>query len=305
VEGYYKGWISRKAKECERNTVKGYRWAFVRYILPALGTDFLPNINADTLRDLRDSMDNLTVKGKKNVLDAFRVMLRDAYEAGFVPRVPKFPGFKSGKNKLADINTRPVEWISDADQWRIIEHIAVEDRPIFIFMKLSGARPGEARALQKSDIRWDDGFIVFRRAFGENQSDLKGTKTDPRTFPLSENLRWLLESMPKTLSPWVFLYSKTGKPYTKNLARDLWNPACSAAGAGYIPMNAAFRHSFVSQLVEAGTPSQVVQRLAGHTNPQTTQRYTHHNQSALATVLDRVHRIPGGHDNLDATRKKG
>jgi integrase len=289
---YAETWLN--TLNVEDSTLHDYRNSLFNHILPILGDEFLPDINSDKLKKLQKSI-NRAPKGKYNVMSCLKKLLRDAQDAGIIKQVPKFPGFK-GKDKIKKPN---IEWISDADQWRIINHIPREDRPIFLFMKLTGCRPSEARAFRKVDMRQD--HIVFAKTFGRGEmlKDVKGKNEEP--FPLTEALKELLAEIQKNLTPFVFVYSKTGRPYTKNINR-IWNKACDSAGVYRIRLNNAMRHSFGCQMLNAGLDKSVVQRLLRHSDPKMTDRYAEYQTSALKIALDNVVKLP--ERNQIATKRK-
>lgn len=278
-------------------TIKDYRNSLVNHILPVLGNEFLPDINFDKLRRLQNSIKR-SPKGKYNVMGCLHALLRDAQRAGHIPSMPEFPQF-SGRDSIVP---PPIRWLAEDDQWRIIEAIPEEDRGIFIFMKLTGCRPAEARALRKSDIRSD--HVLFVHAFGARE-ELKEVKAKrPEPFPMTEGLRELFAQLPKNLTPWVFLYSKTGKPYTKNLPRDLWNPACRAVGIDpeKAPLYSSVRHSFGCQLANAGVDGDVIRRLMRHADRRMSDRYVHYRIDPLAAVVDKVHRFPSNRQLTGKTK---
>lgn len=69
-------------------------------------------------------------------------------------------------------------------------------------------------------------------------------------------------------------------------AYDRWQEAIAKVGVEARIHD--LRHSFVSNLLDAGTPIHVVQRLAGHTDIKTTQRYAHATDAARRQAVDAV-----------------
>ena len=261
-------------------TLHDYQNSLKNHILPALGSEFLPDINYDKLRKLQSSIKRSN-KGRYNVMGALRKLLRDAHRSGHIPIMPEFPGFKG-----SDAIIQPdINWINDPDQWTIINHIPAGDRHIFIFMKITGCRPSEARAFRKEDIRED--HIVFQKTFGKGEvlKEVKGKKI--RVFPRTEALNELFRQMPVNLTTFVFINHATGNPYTKNINR-LWNTACDTANVVRVPLYSSTRHSFGCQLLNAGIDKAMVQRLLGHTDPKMTDRYAEYSTSALKIALDNI-----------------
>ena len=97
--------------------------------------------------------------------------------------------------------------------------------------------------------------------------------------------------MPKNLTPYCFISSKTGKHYTKNINRDYWNPACRKAGIT-IALNNAGRHSFANQLLEATDNISLVQWSLGHTSINVTKRhYGDHSIQSMKRIMDNVRKL--------------
>jgi integrase len=149
-------------------------------------------------------------------------------------------------------------------------------------------RWSEARAFRKVDIF--ESHIVFAVTFGRSQDlkNVKGFNEEP--FPLHAELEQLLESVPKNLTPFIFVNPRTGRPYTKHITK-IWNKACKDAGVLRVPLYQATRHSFVCQMLNSGIDKSMVQRLLRHTDPKITDRYAEYSTNSLRVKLDNVFRI--------------
>ena len=79
--------------------------------------------------------------------------------------------------------------------------------------------------------------------------------------------------MPKNLkSDYVFANPETTKPYVSIFCS--WNTARTKAGLSDVRVH-DLRHSFASLLINSGRSLYEVQKLLGHTQIKTTQRYAH------------------------------
>lgn len=199
--------------------------------------------------------------------------------------MPKFPGFKSSES----IVPPGIEWICDADQWRIINHIHIDDRSIFIFMKLTGCRPSEARALRWRDIRSD--HIVFEKTFGRGMELKEVKQKKVGTFPMTEALKELFQEVPRKDPVFVFINPRTGRPYNRHINK-IWYKACDAAKVKLVRLYNSVRHSFGCQMLNAGLSKGMVQKLLRHTDPKMTDRYAEYSTSALKLALDNVVKMP-------------
>lgn len=143
-------------------------------------------------------------------------------------------------------------------------------------MILTGARKREVL-----DAQWGD-FDLERR-----QWRIPTTKSGrPRHVPLSDGVLQLLAAVPHDAShPWVFANPETKKPYVSIFAS--WNTARTRAGLADVRIH-DLRHSFASFLVNAGRSLYEVQKILGHTQVKTTQRYAHLAQETLVDACNSV-----------------
>lgn len=108
-----------------------------------------------------------------------------------------------------------------------------------------------------------------------------------RHVPLSDGLIQLLAQIkdlqagwpaPLNACPWVFANPATGKPYVSIF--QAWNTARKRAGLPEVRIH-DLRHSFASFLINNGRSLYEVQKILGHTQVRTTQRYAHLSQETL------------------------
>ena len=141
---------------------------------------------------------------------------------------------------------------------------------------LTGARKREVL-----DAKWEE-FDLERKQW--RVSITKAGK--PRYIPLSDGVLQMLSTMPHDDSKWIFPNPKTRKPYVSIFVS--WNTARKQAGLADVRMH-DLRHSFASFLVNAGRSLYEVQKILGHTQIKTTQRYAHLSQD---TLIDAANVVP-------------
>ncbi len=83
--------------------------------------------------------------------------------------------------------------------------------------------------------------------------------------------------------PWVFPNPDTGKPFVSIFYA--WNTARKRAGLPDVRIH-DLRHSFASFLINAGRSIYEVQKILGHTQIKTTQRYSHLSQETLLAAAN-------------------
>lgn len=142
-------------------------------------------------------------------------------------------------------------------------------RYIVPMLILTGARKREVL-----DAQWED-FDLARQAWRIPISK-SGKK---RHVPLSDGAILLLKSIPLVKDcAYPFANADTGKPYVSIFCS--WNTARNRAGLADVRLH-DLRHSFASFLVNGGRSLYEVQKILGHTQIKTTQRYAHLSQDSL------------------------
>lgn len=142
-------------------------------------------------------------------------------------------------------------------------------RYIVPMLILTGARKREAL-----DAQWQD-FDISRRNWRVPMSK----SGRPRHIPLSDGAVQLLQTVPRFSDcPFVFPNPNTLKPYASIFKS--WDTARRSADLTDLRIH-DLRHSFASFLVNNGRSLYEVQKILGHTQIKTTQRYAHLSQETL------------------------
>ena len=284
IKNYVPGWLQEIRTEISYSTWRAYR-AATHYIINGLGRIYIGDINYKRIKEWIDGLD-LELKTKKNYQGVLIRMLKDALKNGDITQLPEFVEWKGGRS----IPVKKKEWIDAGTQSEILLQISPADDYIFRFLHETGVRVSEARAVRRSDVYRDRGYIAIRNTFtptpgGETLAPVKQKREREIPFYASLNEWW--DEIPVYLkSEFVFNWSKTGKHYSKNINRDIWNPACMKV-LGYIfPLNKAGRNSFAQQLLNKGVDEKVVADLLGHADGGKTLK-KHYADSATA-VMGRI-----------------
>lgn len=147
---------------------------------------------------------------------------------------------------------------------------------------LTGARKREVL-----DARWAD-FDLDQRSWRIPIS--KSGKA--RHVPLSDGVLRVLDAIraeqatwpvPLRDTPWVVPNPRTGKPFVTTFGS--WDRVRQKAGLPDLRIH-DLRHSFASFLVNGGRSLYEVQKILGHTQIKTTQRYAHLSQDTLVDAAN-------------------
>ena len=222
------------------------------------------------IRHLRGK--GLSEKTIYNIMAELRACLR--FHAESIPKLPVFP--------TISLPEKPIRWLTEAQQDAVFAQIPDVHKAIFTFLRHTGCRPSEARALQRSDVNWDAGIFVISRAMDARGNLKDRTKTKRvKVLPISESIAWTLR--PREVSPFVFTFK--GLPYGKRQMERIWNNACRKAGIE-INLYNGLKHSFGCQRLNQGFTLHQIKQIMGHVDTKTTERYAKYAAWSLAQVMD-------------------
>lgn len=245
------------------------------HILPALGHLYLDEI---TRRHLVDLFSHHRKTHKPGSTNRIIILCRYIFNCAIrwdVPGVKKNP--TSGIDLFVENNQRE-RYLSSDEAQRLFTQLEKSDAPsikyIISLLLLTGARKNEVLHAE-----WRD-FDLERRIWTIEVN--KSGKT--RYIPLSDGVLQLLEIIPRMAgNPFLFPNRKTGKPFVQIFYA--WNTARKRAGLADVRIH-DLRHSFASFLINSGRSLYEVQKILGHTQVKTTQRYSHLSQDSLVAAAN-------------------
>lgn len=159
------------------------------------------------------------------------------------------------------------EVLSEAEVGAIIGSITNLKHKCMIMTAYSaGLRVGELLNLRITDI--DSKRMMIKVVQGKGRKD--------RMTLLSTRLLSMLREYFRQYHPHDYLFQgASGGEYSERSIQNVLKRACSVAGIKKHVTMHTLRHSFATHLLENGTDIRYIQALLGHTNPKTTQIYTH------------------------------
>ena len=140
---------------------------------------------------------------------------------------------------------------------------------------LTGCRKGEIL-----NLRWDQVDLEA----GERR--MPDTKTGPRTITLSPEAATMLSRIPQLPDNRFVIPGKIKGMPMRNL-NDPWEVICKRAGLEDMRLHDC-RHSYASRALALGESLPMIGRLLGHTQVETTAKYTHLTQDSMRDSAARV-----------------
>ena len=278
-DNYARAWLERQIYR-DKPYAPGTWGNVVRSINKATryfkGMD-IREIRAGHLEDYQHHLEN----GQREAFLYLHKLFSDGYRREDIKHIPPFPKLQSRKPRI--------RWITREWQDLIIEVIQPKNRPIFEFMKVTGVRKSEARALMWDCVDWEKKLVSIRRTFsgdGSGARNLKEPKTGwERDLPLTDELLKILKPL-RGLGGYVFRNSG-GRPYNRSILGQIWSKARDSVGCpDKVTINQAFRSSKASQLAMKGENPWAIARLLGHTDIKTTQKYTSVNTDGIKGMVE-------------------
>jgi len=270
--------------------VKSYKrsWAsdvslLKNHLLPRFGNRYLDEISRqDIVKMLFDRRAAGAAAGSANRL---LILMRYCFNLAMRWKVPGIKVNPTKEVPLMEELSVKERYLSVEEAQRLHAAVCTSENTMLRFIVptliLSGCRKREVL-----DAKWKD--FDFQRRIWRIPTPKTGK---PRHVPISDGLINLLDDIPRVAgSDWVFPNSATNKPYVNFFCA--WDNARKKAGLSDVRVH-DLRHSFASFLVNSGRTLFEVQKILGHTQVKTTQRYAHLSHDTLLDASNAAARAVG------------
>ena len=245
-----------------------------RRIMPLWGKLKISEISRD---DIQEFQTNLIAQGfKPGTVNRYMALVKFIFSlAEKWELIAKSPA--RGVSMLAD-NNHKERYLSPDETSRLLAELkacrsdVVPD--VIEFLILTGARKGEAM-----HMKWAD--VDFERRIWTVPLSKSGK---PRYIPLSGAAMAVLERRKGNGHDYVFATS-TGRPISG--FHNTWDRIRRNAGIPDVRIH-DLRHNFASLLINNGRSLYEVQKLLGHADISTTQRYAHLSRDTLQEATELV-----------------
>lgn len=277
-----------------------YRANMGGHIIPFFGEMKLRDIKPLHIQAFITSISGLSKSVQTKCLQLLRGVFTSAQENGLIAASPM-----RKEHRPVGESTEEETPLSNEQAKQLLQAVQNNRAYTFCLIALStGMRRGEILGLMWEDIDFQGGFInvTHNKAFLSNQNDAPVTtmlKTDSarRRIPLSPGLRDHLLGVFKNSNSAYVMAMPNGESLTKASFRSMWEVieartvSDDRALGDPVPRTHdrvtldfkchphQLRHTYITQLFEAGLDVKQVQYLAGHATPDMTLRvYTHYRQ---------------------------
>jgi integrase len=244
------------------------------HLIPQLGSKPLDAISTEDVQQLKHHLRDRAPKTVNNVLTVLGTLLKKAVEWGVLAEMPC-------SVRLLKTSGGSVDFYDFDEYARMVAAAAAIDATTHLVVLLggdAGLRAGEMRALQWTDVDLEKGQLRVER--NEWQGHICTTKGGRlRYVPMTKRLKEALRGH-RHLRGARVLYRADGGVMTESALREAVARAARRANLrGTGPH--MLRHTFCSHLAMKGAVPGAIQRLAGHRDLGTTQRYMHLSPAAV------------------------
>jgi integrase len=242
------------------STLRSYKEILKNYLLPAFGNLMLDQITEEQISVFQAELAQMVSATRaNNIMGPLRYILKVCLRRKFIDDNPSLE-VKRLPEAEPDIDP-----LSEQELDKVIAALRAYQRPLFLCLAWTGARPDEMFALRWADVDFERNEIHIRRG------RVRGIEGTPKTTAgsrviymvslVKETLLGLRKSTTQHLDGYVFL-NKHGQPYDRHIDRE-WRTALRKAGVRHRP-SYQLRHTFASLALSNGLQPTWIAKMLGH-----------------------------------------
>ena len=303
VGGWALRWLELYKSTVMYNTKRMYEAAVNSHIIPKLGTIKLKDLKPHHVQDMLNAL----IYDKKGrmaevVSLTLKQMLDQAIKNGYANKNVAAAAMLPAKTK-----TKKRALTDDEQLYVRNAKLPLREKLFVILLLTTGARRGEALALQVADIDLEKRTInINKTVIGQSNklvmSDRPKSEAGNRSVPITDELyNYLTDYLSSHKHKNLFMTTQ-GKPMTGIAFRNMWTKILNAmniAAGGTIGKNRIekladditphiFRHTYATLLYRAGVDVKTAQYLLGHKTLQMTlEIYTHLDSTKQKQEVDK------------------
>ena len=277
------------------------------HILPYIGDKLMRDVTASDIQRMMNQNARHSESHQKKIAQIMMQILSSAEENDVIVKVPtrriktSVRADKASSRTLTD-NERSLT-LRTADKYP-------NEGLFFLITLFCGLRPGEVARLKMRD--YDKDALILRVHEARKADGSTGTpksQSGIREIPVPTYLAERLNKLDKKKNE-LIVTSAQGHPLTKTSQKRMWNRfkrymdienGAEVFRGGIVESTLAddlrpycYRHTYCTDLQDAGVPITVAQRLMGHADIKTTaQIYTHHSQKSFEDARDKINKHCG------------
>lgn len=275
------------------------------HILSEIGSLRMRDVTASDIRRLMNKKAKFSESHQRKIAQTILQIFSSAEENGIIDKLP------TRKIKIA-VRSEESRTRAITDEERSLTLKVAEKNPDlglqFLLMLFCGLRPQEVARLQMRDYDRTKQILTIRRARkADGSTDAPKSKSGNREIPVPNYLAERLNSLDKKPNEYICT-SVQGHPLTKSSQKRAWyrfrrlmdiengaevfrnHVVQTTLAEDLRPYD--YRHTYCTDLQDAGVPITVAQRLMGHSDiKMTAQIYTHHTPKSFEDAREKINKL--------------
>jgi len=283
-ENYIQKWLAFSETKLKPSSFKDRKRIIKSLLIPFFKGKDIREIKAAHIQDFYLSLQERKISKKTiwNILAELKAFLNFAKKREDIERVPAFPEVK--------YEEKPIVWLNQEQQKRILEAIPEEHKPIFTFLFTYGCRPGEARALMWDAVDFENEIIYIKRTFSNRKLVNIPKEGKWKVLPMLPHIKEVLLKLAEKKKS-MFVFSWRYGYYGERALPKIWKEACEKVGITGVSLYAGVRHSFAMQRLREGFSYEEIGACLGHSDVRTTRKYGRLMAQNLTRVFSRSAKI--------------
>ena len=285
VNAWFRQWFElyKQEKGLTEKSMKMYVEKYSNHIKPAIGTMKIKDTKDVHLQRIMNRQAGLSDSHAKKVRIVLRGMFRRARQSRIIPYDP------AERLELPDVSRGSHRSITEEERKALFKAAETHWAGLWVLTLLyTGMRPGETASLTWTDVDFDRNEIHVHTAKESGSRTVKAPKTEAgiRDLPIHSDLLWRLREARGDPFSLVFP-TKAGTMQNESSMRRMWKSFQKKMEEENGPVAKDFtpyclRHTFCTDLQNAGVQINNAKELMGHSDIQTTANiYTHRDNRAL------------------------
>jgi integrase/recombinase XerD len=165
------------------------------------------------------------------------------------------------------------------------ERHAGRNRCAFMLSYLAGMRAVEICSLKISDVLDNEGKVKHEIRLAAEQTKGRKNRVVVVSDRLAKEIAAFVKNNDRSVPNGALIKSQKGKAFSPNTLVQLFGRIYKLAGVDGASSHSG-RRSFITELASKGVGARVLQKLAGHQNRNTTQRYIEVNDKMLSEAVN-------------------
>lgn len=157
--------------------------------------------------------------------------------------------------------------MTDAEFEKLLELAPYWYKPVLRILGATGARGSSIARLRWQDVDFDAGILYFTSRKGGKKREKK------IPFPITDEVKDVLHSCMTLLNDTEFVFLKDLQPVTAGMISTAGHRLIKQAAFSDVVLY-GLRHKFATDLLRAGTSTEIARRLLGHSNERMLKEYS-------------------------------